>query len=217
MDCSDEESLNSNGSSYKISSENSWCLPESAWMSPPVREQLFAIICFSASSSSLLLINKLCMAHVRAPSLLATLQFGMCTAFALGLKWSGAVNVDDWEWTKLKPYLLYTAMFVASIYCNMQSLAHANVETLIVFRAWCPLLGALLAPAGGDKAAGEKAVAGKRARRHWRCCSTRPRGSRACSRVPRAWPVREEPATLAQAPGPGPRVPRTQSDTNYKF
>jgi len=113
-------------------------------MSPPVREQLFAIICFSASSSSLLLINKLCMAHVRAPSLLATLQFGMCTAFALGLKWSGAVNVDDWEWTKLKPYLLYTAMFVASIYCNMQSLAHANVETLIVFRACCPLLVALL-------------------------------------------------------------------------
>ena len=44
----------------------------------------------------------------------------------------------------MKPYLYYVVMFVATIYCNMKSLEHSNVETIIVFRACCPLCVCLL-------------------------------------------------------------------------
>ena len=48
-------------------------------------------------------------------------------------------DVDGFEWFKVKPYLIYTAMFVTTIYCNMKALQFSNVETVIVFRACCPL------------------------------------------------------------------------------
>ena len=48
---------------------------------------------------------------------------------------SGSVPKDKWEWYKIKPYLVYVGMFVATIYTNMRALQHSNVETIIVFRA----------------------------------------------------------------------------------
>jgi hypothetical protein len=48
---------------------------------------------------------------------------------------TGLVATDHFEWRKLKPYLLYVGMFVATIYANMRALQHSNVETIIVFRA----------------------------------------------------------------------------------
>ena len=47
------------------------------------------------------------------------------------------VPVDRYEWRKVKPYLIYVVMFVATIYANMRALQHSNVETIIVFRAVC--------------------------------------------------------------------------------
>ena len=52
---------------------------------------------------------------------------------------SGIVVPDHFEWRKVKPYLLYVGMFVATIYANMRALQHANVETIIVFRAVRPM------------------------------------------------------------------------------
>ena len=48
---------------------------------------------------------------------------------------SGQVATDHFEWRKVKPYLYYVGMFVATIYANMRALQHSNVETIIVFRA----------------------------------------------------------------------------------
>ena len=48
---------------------------------------------------------------------------------------TGIVKPDSFEWRKVKPYLLYVGMFVATIYANMRALQHSNVETIIVFRA----------------------------------------------------------------------------------
>ena len=103
-----------------------------------------SMLMFSLSSSSLLLVNKLCIHYVPTPSLVSTAQFVFCTVFIMGLKASGYQEVDGWEWAKVKPYLLYIGMFVATIYCNMKALQHANVETLIVFRACCPVVVCLL-------------------------------------------------------------------------
>ena len=33
---------------------------------------------------------------------------------------TGAVQKDHWEWYKIKPYLVYVGMFVATIYANMR-------------------------------------------------------------------------------------------------
>ena len=57
---------------------------------------------------------------------------------------SGAVERDRWEWYKIKPYLYYVCMFVATIYANMRALQHSNVETIIVFRSACPLIVCVL-------------------------------------------------------------------------
>ena len=105
---------------------------------------LWAMLVFSLCSSSLLLVNKVCMHMAPVPSFISTIQFITTGLYALFLKYTGLAVVDDFEWTKVKPYLLYVVMFVATIYCNMKSLQHSNVETIIVFRACCPLCVCLL-------------------------------------------------------------------------
>jgi GDP-mannose transporter len=49
------------------------------------------------------------------------------------------VQVDNLEWSKIKPYSIYIVAFVAAIYSNMKALSLSNVETVIVFRACSPL------------------------------------------------------------------------------
>mmetsp|Transcript_21759 Transcript_21759/g.35933 ORF Transcript_21759/g.35933 Transcript_21759/m.35933 type:complete len:407 (+) Transcript_21759:217-1437(+) len=104
------------------------------------REVLSAILFFAAASSSLLLVNKLAIHLVPMPSFISTLQFATCSLFIHMLKCCGKAEVDRWESAKVRPYLFYIGMFVTTIYCNMKALEHSNVETLIVFRACCPLL-----------------------------------------------------------------------------
>jgi len=103
-----------------------------------------AMFIFSLCSSSLLLVNKVCMHMVPAPSFISSIQFVTTAIYCVFVKYSGIAVVDDFEWLKVKPYLYYVAMFVATIYCNMKSLEHSNVETIIVFRACCPLCVCLL-------------------------------------------------------------------------
>ncbi|EOD08082.1 hypothetical protein EMIHUDRAFT_249207 [Emiliania huxleyi CCMP1516] len=108
------------------------------------REAVFAALSFSAASGSLLIINKLCIHAIPAPSFIATIQFAVCTLFCLFLRASGLAAVDGFEREKVRPYLAYTGMFVCTIYCNMKALQNSNVETLIVFRACCPIVVSLL-------------------------------------------------------------------------
>lgn len=124
-------------------------------------EAMFAMLAFSACSSSLLLINKLVIHYIPMPSFVSTAQFAVCTIFILGLRITGAAEVDGFEWEKVKPYLYYTIMFVCTIYCNMkaaaaragpsphsrshaplapQALQYSNIETIIVFRSCVPLV-----------------------------------------------------------------------------
>ena len=108
-------------------------------------EAMVAMLLFSASSASLLLINKLCMHHLPSlPSFISSIQFFCATATCLFLSATGLADVDGWEWSKVQPYLYYVGMFVATIYCNMKALEHSNVETIIVFRACCPLFVCVL-------------------------------------------------------------------------
>ena len=103
-------------------------------------EAMVAMLLFSIASSSLLLVNKLVLHHIPTPSIVSSMQFACSVVFAVLAMATGLVPSDPFEWRKVKPYLLYVGMFVATIYCNMKALQHSNVETIIVFRACCPLV-----------------------------------------------------------------------------
>ena len=107
-------------------------------------EAAFAMLSFSIASSSLLLINKLCMHYIPAPAFVSTLQFFCAAVTSIVLMARGTVASDGWEWQKVKPYLYYVVMFVCTIYANMRALQHCNVETVIVFRSACPLIVCVL-------------------------------------------------------------------------
>ena len=108
------------------------------------RQSVVAMLAFSACSSSLLLVNKLCVHRVPCPSLISSIQFAVSVVTIFVLKAAGVITVDPIVWSKVRPYTGYVVMFVCTIYANMKSLEHSNVETLIVFRACSPFIVSLL-------------------------------------------------------------------------
>ena len=79
------------------------------------------------------------MHHLPLPGLVTSLQFTTCAAFAYGGKLSGYLHMDDFEWAKVKYYVVYVIGFSIGTFSNMKVLATANVETVIVFRSCTPL------------------------------------------------------------------------------
>lgn len=104
---------------------------------------ILAILGYSLCSSTLLLANKVAIEYLPSPSVVSFIQIVSSAVAILVMKALG-VNVDDIEWSKAKPYALYILAFVGSIYSNMQALSHANVETVIVFRACSPIAVTLI-------------------------------------------------------------------------
>ena len=120
-----------------------WRIP---WSAASPRQSSMALvhtigplICFSISSSSLLVLNKLSMKHIASASLLSLIQFAFCTAFVLLRHCTGAEPVELTR-GRIQAYLYFVGVFSAAIYTNMRSLASFSVETIIVVRSCCPLL-----------------------------------------------------------------------------
>jgi drug/metabolite transporter (DMT)-like permease len=111
---------------------------------PYSAEAILYMVLYSAASSSLLLINKLCLFYVHAPSFISTMQFITAGITPIVLMATNVIPKDEWEGYKLKAYSYYIGMFVCTIYCNMKALEFSNVETIIVFRACVPLVVSLL-------------------------------------------------------------------------
>ena len=102
-------------------------------------ELILTMICFSGVSSTLLVVNKLCMIAFPLPSTLLMMQFASSTLFVLSLKALGLATVDELQWPRVRGYVGYVLFFVASIYCNMQALRLLDVETVMVARATVPI------------------------------------------------------------------------------
>ncbi len=107
-------------------------------------EKLVAIVAYSVCSSTLLLSNKFALEYLPLPSVVSFVQIASSTLIVLALKHFGNVKVDDLEWDKMKPFMLYVFLFVSSIYANMRALQLSNVETVIVFRACTPIAVAII-------------------------------------------------------------------------
>ena len=95
---------------------------------------------FSLASSSLLVLNKLCLTHCRTPSTLASFQFFFATLLCVVLHLSGRACIDI-TFARVRSYLLYTAIFSGAIYTNMKSLSNFSVETVIVGAVMLPTAG----------------------------------------------------------------------------
>jgi len=97
-----------------------------------------AVLGYSLCSSTLLLANKVAMSYLPYPAAVSFIQIVFAVVVVYGMKLLG-FHVDDFEWSKVKPYMVYTVAFVFSIFANMKALSHSNVETVIVFRACSPI------------------------------------------------------------------------------
>lgn len=102
------------------------------------------MLVYSVSSASMLLVNKLCLKLLPMPGLVSVAQFVFTAVSIVLIKLLGCAPVDDFEWKKVRPYLLYVAQFVMGIFTNMKALQHSTVDTVIVFRAMCPLVVCVL-------------------------------------------------------------------------
>lgn len=99
-----------------------------------------SIALYSMCSASMLLINKVTISLINAPSFVTVVQLVSCAALVKCMGYFGMVKVDEVVWFKVKPYLIYCCTFALGIYASMRGLRAANVETLIVFRCMTPLI-----------------------------------------------------------------------------
>ena len=99
----------------------------------------FAVVGYGACSSLMLVMNKVCVHLLPAPSFVLLAQF-FCSWFAVkACGMCGCIVVDQLEWGKLKAFLPISLAFLAAVFANIKTLQFANVETFIVFRASTPL------------------------------------------------------------------------------
>lgn len=99
----------------------------------------FAVVGYGTCSSLMLIINKVAVNLLPAPSFVLLLQF-FCSWFAVkAVGLCGCIVVDQLEWRKLLAFLPVSLAFLAAVFANMKTLQFANVETFVVFRASTPL------------------------------------------------------------------------------
>lgn len=77
------------------------------------------------------------------PSTILVCQLLSCAAFTATIGHFQLVEVDAWELTKVKPFVVVALTFCASLFCNMNILKHTNVDTFIVARSCTPALVAI--------------------------------------------------------------------------
>jgi len=99
----------------------------------------FAVVGYGICSSLMLVVNKLAVHYLPAPSFVLLTQFFASWFVVKAFGQCGAIEVDALEWRKLRAFLPISAAFLACVYANMKTLQFANVETFIVFRASTPL------------------------------------------------------------------------------
>jgi len=97
-----------------------------------------------ACSALMLLVNKLAVHHLPAPSFVLLCQLVASAFFTASLGALGYIQVDQLEASKIKRFWLVPVSFLGTVFANIKILQNANVETFIVFRASTPLIISIL-------------------------------------------------------------------------
>ena len=98
-----------------------------------------AIIAYSICSSTMLLANKYVTVHVPSTVVISLIQLIFTSILLASMKTFGLEKIDDFEWSKVKGYLINTFFFFCSLFTNIKALSSSNVETVIVFRSCSPI------------------------------------------------------------------------------
>jgi len=105
---------------------------------------VFGIAAYATCSSMMLIVNKLAVTFLPAPSVVLFAQLLTSAVAVKAMSAAGIVDADNLIWEKVKPFILVACAFLAALYTNVRTLQYANVETFIVFRSSTPILIALM-------------------------------------------------------------------------
>uniref|UniRef100_A0A7S0WX23 Sugar phosphate transporter domain-containing protein n=1 Tax=Pyramimonas obovata TaxID=1411642 RepID=A0A7S0WX23_9CHLO len=105
---------------------------------------VFTIGLYVVMSSSMLVINKVAVTFLPAPTIVLFAQLLTSALAAVGLNSLGIVEADELQADKVKRFYIVALVFLSTIFANMKTLQYANVETFIVFRSSTPLVIAVL-------------------------------------------------------------------------
>jgi len=110
----------------------------------PYGNTAFAVVGYAACSSLMLIVNKLAVHLLPAPSfvLFAQVMCSWMSVKACGML--GFIDVDELEWPKAKGFFFVSVAFLACIFANIKILQFCNVETFIVFRSSTPMVIGIL-------------------------------------------------------------------------
>ena len=76
----------------------------------------FALVAYASCSSLMLIINKLAVYYLPAPSVLLTMQLAFSAAAIAGLTTLGVVDADALDWKKAKPFVAVALGFLGALY-----------------------------------------------------------------------------------------------------
>lgn len=102
------------------------------------------VLYFAALSGPLLVINKLTVHHLPAPTFNLLFQVAFAAAVVRLAGFAGLLESAPLRWETVRKYAGVVAGFAGVLMANMKVLQYANVETFIVFRSSTPLIISLL-------------------------------------------------------------------------
>ncbi|KAK9834889.1 hypothetical protein WJX81_006759 [Elliptochloris bilobata] len=124
------------------------CLAKARSSQSAAAKRIFAVtvlvLCYSLCSSMLLILNKVAVTYVPAPSFILALQLLSCAAFVRTLSAVGAVEAEPLTLHKARPFAVIVLGFIGTLYANITSLKYVPVDTIICFRASMPLVIAVI-------------------------------------------------------------------------
>ena len=103
-----------------------------------------AIAFYATCSSTMLVLNKLAVHHIQAPSFVMFCQMVTTTCAVFGGSRAGWIEPIPFTRSKVRAFIWVVAIYAAMQYSKLKILQHANVETFIVFRSSTPILVAFL-------------------------------------------------------------------------
>jgi len=95
---------------------------------------------YALCSSTMLIINKVAVHFLPAPTFLLVCQLAASALAVKACSRAGLIEADPLEWSKIKRFCFVVVGFLGTIYANMKVLQHSNVETFITFRSSTPLV-----------------------------------------------------------------------------
>jgi solute carrier family 35 protein len=98
------------------------------------------ILYYTLASGTLLVINKVAIVALPAPTFVLLAQLLFSAIAVLVAHWFGAVVISKATPRQLMHFLPVVGGFLGTIYANIKVLQHSNVETFITFRSSTPLV-----------------------------------------------------------------------------